>query len=118
MVMLDHLKVLHNLIRIKLVILILVPTTSQVALSVCRCVARILKEERISIFSLLGQVVPILSWLVAEISARTYEICYVSPNTSVFIVKVAFINLGLDILFVFFFLCFFASSFYPSNLDC
>jgi hypothetical protein len=77
MVMLDHLKVLHDLIRIKLVVLILVPTTSQVALGICCCVARILKEERISIFGLLRQVVPVLSWLVVEISTRTYEICYV-----------------------------------------
>jgi hypothetical protein len=56
MVLLNHLKVLHDLIRIKILVLVpvLVPATRQVALRVCCVAVRVIFEERIPILSLVS----------------------------------------------------------------
>jgi hypothetical protein len=55
---------------------------------------------------------------MAMIPTWTEEVCHVSPNSSfILLVEVPFISLSLEVFF-FLFLCFFASSFYLSHLNC
>jgi hypothetical protein len=84
-----------------------------VAFSVCYCVFGVLEDKRIPIFSLLRQVVPVLSWMTAVVSTRTGKIYHVIPNSSSVLLV-----LVLEILLIFLFFYFFASSFNLSNLDC